>query len=478
VVERLLEREVVLGQLAVLARRVGRSAGGVVLLRGEAGVGKTAVINRFVAGVDPTVQVLQGWCDPLAAPRPLGPLIDALAGLDAGVAAGLAGAVEAGDSAAVYRRLLEALRGGRRWVWVIEDVHWADGATLDLLRFVGRRIGSLSLLLVLSYRDDEVGAAHPLTAAIGDVATCAAITRIRLDPLSRDAVAVLAAGSGLNAIELHRLTGGNPFYVTEVLAGGADRLGGGGGLPRSVAEAVWGRLARLSDAGRDAAYAAAVCGARAEPVLVEKICPVAARGLGECLRAGVLVSEDAVVGFRHELARRATLDQIPGHQRRVLHTKAMAALAEPPVAPDRLAALAFHADEAGDDEAAIRYGVAGAARAAALGAHREAAELYALVLNHAHTSPAADKVDWLEGHAFARYLCGDAETAAALFREAIEIRRALGDPLSEGQDLRLLSHMLWGGLGRPREALEAARSSLRLLEDLGPARHGNRAVVS
>lgn len=464
--KRLLERDAPLGQLGALARRVGHGAGRVVLLRGEAGVGKTAVVDRFATGLDSTVHVLRGWCDPLAAPRPLGPLIDALAGLDRAAAAALGGAVDAGHSAAIYRQLVDALGGGQRWVWVIEDAHWADGATLDLLRFLSRRIGSLALLLVVTYRDDEVGPQHPLAAAIGDMATCAAVTRIRLDPLSRHAVAVLAAGSALNATELHALTGGNAFYVTEILAAGTDTLRAGG-LPRSVAEAVWGRLARLTDGGRDTAYAAAVCGPRAEVALVENICPAAATGLRECLHAGVLVADGAVVAFRHELARSAALAQMPDYRRRPLHTRALAALAQPEAAPDRLAALAFHADQAGDDDAAVRYGIAGAQRAAALGANLEATELYALALRHAHSTPAAEKVVWLEGHAFAGYVSNSVDTAESCLREAIQMRRALGDRLNEAEDLRLLSHMLWAQ-GRTSEAFEAGRASLRLLDDLGP----------
>jgi DNA-binding CsgD family transcriptional regulator len=464
--ERLLERDTQLRELSALARELGRNAAGrVVLIRGEAGVGKTAVIDLFARDAGRGTCVLRGWCDPVTAPRPLGPLIDALDGLDPQVAADLANDVETGDMSTVYRRLLAVLRSGPAWVWVIEDVHWADGATLDLLRFVGRRISSLPLLLVMTYRDDEVGPQHPLTAAMGDLATSAEITRMQLDALSRDAVAVLATGSGFNATELHRLTGGNPFYVTEVLAAGSGETRG---LPRSVAEAVWGRLARLSEVGRDTAYAAAVCGSRIEAALLQKVYPQARDGLEECLRAGVLVGQGEVVGFRHELARRATLDLIPAHEARGLHRVAMAALAEPPVKPDTLAALAFHADQAGEDESAVRYGLAGAERAAALGANREAAELYALVLCHAHTIPDEQKVSWIEAHAFARYLYGDADKAAELFREAIEIRRSTGDRLAEGEGLRLLSHMLWAALGHTREAIDAARSAVRLLEDLEP----------
>ncbi|MDT5055180.1 MAG: hypothetical protein QOF66_3546 [Mycobacterium sp.] len=256
---------------------------------------------------------------------------------------------------------------------MIEDAHWADRATLDLLRFIARRISSLPVLVVVSYRDDELGPEHPLPVVLGDMSTHAPLTRIRLSPLSAEAVDVLAGGSGVNAEQLHRFTGGNPFYVTEILAAGADALSVGT-LPRSVAEAVWGRLARLSVPAREAVEAAAVCGPRADPHFLEKVCPGAAAAVSECLRAGVLVATGESVGFRHELARRATLEQIPDYERRVLHRRALAALAQPPIAPETLAPLALHAEQSGD-YAVVCYAPAAAERAAALKAHSDAAEL-------------------------------------------------------------------------------------------------------
>jgi len=194
--------------------------------------------------------VLRGWCDPLSAPRPLGPLIDMAAQLPAEQAAGLAAVIDRGEPEAIYAGLLRLLGEGHPWLCVIEDLHWADGATLDLVRFVARRVGALPVLLIASYRDDEVGPAHPLAVALGDMATWDEVTRIGVCPLSRRAVEVLTAGSGVNADELHRLTGGNAFFVSEVLAAGRDGLRDNT-LPRSVSEAVWGRLGRLSAAARD-----------------------------------------------------------------------------------------------------------------------------------------------------------------------------------------------------------------------------------
>jgi DNA-binding CsgD family transcriptional regulator len=473
----LLERDAALAQLGGLARRVARGGPGeVVLVRGEAGIGKTALLTRFCDELNSGLRVLRGSCDPLAAPRPLGPLIDALAGLDRVAGASLAAAVEAGHTAALYHRLLEVLGDGGRRVWVIEDAHWADGATLDLVRFVARRIDALPLLLVISYRDDELAATHPLVLTLGDVATCATVSRIGLQPLSPQAVATLAAGSGVNADRLHHLTGGNPFFVTEVLAAGSEALLRES-LPRSASEAVWGRLGRLSGKAREAAYAVAVCGPRANVALLHQVCPDAEMALGECLDAGVLVADGKLMRFRHELARRATLAQIPDFERTALHNRALTALAEPPVDPNALPALAFHADQAGKVQAAVDYGIAAAERAAALGANREAAGLYALALRQTASVAAERKVVWLEGHAFASYLSGEADPAVASLRAAIALRHELGDRLGEGDDLRWLSYLLQP-TGRAAEAIEAATASLRLLEDLGPSPQLGWALIN
>jgi DNA-binding CsgD family transcriptional regulator len=465
-VNALLEREAPLSQLNALARRVVRGGPGeVVLLRGEAGVGKTALLGRFADQLEPRLRVLRGWCDPLGAPRPLGPLTDAMSGLDAAAGAVLAAAVDSGDTAKIYRQLLAALGDGDRWVWVIEDAHWGDGATLDMIRFLARRVSALRLLLVISFRDDELAPAHPLAVTLGDLANCSNVSRIELSALSLAAVATLAAGSGVNAAQLYQVSSGNSFFVTEVLAAGPDALSRKT-LPRSISEAVCGRLARLSAKGREMAHAVAVCGPRADVALLDTMCPEARTALHECLGAGVLIADGDLVGFRHELARRATRAQIADFDRIELHRRALAALAELTDNPNMLAALAFHADEAGESDAAVRYGIAAAERAASLGANREAASLYALALRHADAVGDNERVVWLERHAFTCYLSGEAEPAVTSLREAITLRRKLADHLAEGDDLRWLSRLLQP-LGRAPEAIDAAHASLRLLEGLG-----------
>lgn len=467
VVSRLLERDTTLATLHRCYRAATRGQGQLVLLRGEAGAGKTTLIAQFLTTLDPGTRVLRGWCDGLATPRPLGPFIDMLAGIPANQATPLRVAIDAGDTEAIYARLAGVIGDGSPSVCVIEDLHWADGAALDLLRHVARRIDALPVLLLASYRDDQIGPTHPLAVLLGDVATWATVTRMALDPLSAAAVAALAAGSGMNAQALYGLTGGNSFFVTEMLAAGPDSLSDDG-LPCSISEAVRGRLARLSAAARETAQAAAVCGPRVHPTLLEAVSPGAAGTLGECLATGVLVAEVDTVGFRHELTRRATVAQIPDYQRRVLHKRALTALSEPPIDPDTLAALTFHAEQAGDTDTVISRGPTAAERAAGRGAHRQAADLYALVLGHAGAVADEHKVLWLERHAFTSYLAGRAEPAVLSWQQAIALRHQMGHPHHEGENLRRLSHVLQL-LGRPAEAVASAHASLSLLEDLEPS---------
>ena len=222
----LLERSGQLGALGgALAAVAGSSRGRVMLVAGEAGVGKTALLRRFCAGVDGSARVLWAGCEPLFTPRPLGPVVDLAQVVGGEVAACAAGGGRPFDVAVA---LLGELAAGPS-VLVVEDVHWADEATLDVIRLVGRRVAGVPALLVLSYRDDELERSHPLRIVLGDLPGSERVTRLELAGLSPPAVAELAGPAGVDAGELHQWTAGNPFFVTEVLAAGA------GPVPRSVA---------------------------------------------------------------------------------------------------------------------------------------------------------------------------------------------------------------------------------------------------
>jgi DNA-binding CsgD family transcriptional regulator len=458
VTSQLVERDRVLDALSDHLGSAVRGCGRVVLLHGEAGVGKTAVLRAFADQVGDTTEVLWGWCEPLSTPRPLGPVLDVAPGLGSEVRT----QVEHGPGgvAEVCRAMMDALRAASK-VLVFEDVHWADAATLDLISMLARRIEQVPALLTVSYRDDEIGPAHAIRSMLGYLAGLRAVHRYAIEPLTRDGVARLARDR-IPIDDLYRVTGGNPFFVTEVLAAG------GKGIPDTVADSVAGRLARVSPAARRTAEAVSVIGSPAALHLVHAVVNGTDNGVGELLEAGVLIALDAGVGFRHDLARMAVLDALPTFERVGLHARVLQALRADPGAADDAALLAHHADAAGDGDAVMRYAPAAAERAAALGAHREAAAQYERALRFPGSLPPARQAELLEGLAHARMHTGFTGAVQAM-EQALELRRDLGDTLHECNDLRWLSG-LFMPMGRCAEAWEAGRRAVRKLETLPPLR--------
>ena len=347
-------------------------------------------------------------------------------------------------------------------VVVLEDVHWADEGTLDVLRLLGRRLRSTPALVIASYRDDELARSHPLRVVLGEVARSDA-SRLRLDPLSADAVARLAEPHGVDGGELYRSTAGNPFFVSEVLAAGQ------GEIPQTVRDAVLARASGLSAPARTILDAAAVFPLYAETWLLEALEGGTVASLDECVASGMLRPQPEGVAFRHELARIAIEESLPPHQRFRLHRDALAALVKQSNGTADPARLAHHAVATGDVDAVLRFAPVAAARAASLGAHREAVAQYAQALRFGDRIPTAERAELLELRARSCLLTDQYDEGIAALEQALECRRMLGDRLREGDALRRLSEFLWCP-GRTAESERSAREAVELLEDLPPSR--------
>jgi DNA-binding CsgD family transcriptional regulator/tetratricopeptide (TPR) repeat protein len=455
----LLERSAELSRLAdALDAVAGSGRGRLALVRGEAGVGKTALTRRFCEE-QRLARVLWGACDSLFTPRPLGPFVDIAQAAGSEVAASTDGA----RPYEVAEALMRELRGKRTSLVVVEDVHWADEATLDVLRIVARRVDTLSALVVWTYRDDELDRRHPLRGLLGEFTPGEQTTRIAVEPLSPEAVAALAGPHGIDGEDLYRTTNGNPFFVTEVLASA------GAEVPETVRDAVLARAARLGPEAREVLDAVAVAPPHVELWLLQALVPRSAHGLEECLVSGMLRSESGRVFFRHELARLAVEESLPPDVRIGLHRRALAALAHPPDGAPDLALLAHHAEAADDAEAVLEYAPAAAARAASMGAHREAAVHYARVLRFGDRLSPAERGALLENRARSCYLTDENSDAVQALHDALDCYRELGDTRAEGNALRMLSDYLWCP-GRVGESNEAARQAVTLLERLEPGR--------
>jgi DNA-binding CsgD family transcriptional regulator/tetratricopeptide (TPR) repeat protein len=425
----LVEREQCLAELAQWLTAAVRDGGCIAFLEGEAGLGKTALLQEFCRRQH-EVPVLWGACDALFTPRPLAPLHD-IARQTQGA---LLVAVNSGATPdVIFAAALHELERTPALV-VFEDVHWADEATLDLLKYLGRRIHRTHAMLAVSYRNDELGPRHPLRFVIGDLPR-ASTCRMALAPLSEAAVTQLASQAGRPVKGLYRITGGNPFFVTEVLATAAETV------PVTVRDAVLARAVRLSAAAREIAELVCVVPGKMEPWLLEQAARPDESAIEGCLGIGMVRHEDLSLGFRHELARQALEDTLSQPRRQSLHAKVLEALA---ARSDISAArLAHHAGGARNSLGVLRYAPLAATEAASVGAHREAALHYQLALRYADDLPPAERAHLQEQLAYECYLTGEHERAREAQRSALEIWRASGNRLKEGDALQWLSKLSW-----------------------------------
>ncbi|MEU0517771.1 AAA family ATPase [Streptosporangium sp. NPDC006007] len=373
----------------------------VVLVEGEAGVGKTrlvhAALGRLASG---DRIVLLGYCHQIREPFPYGPVVEALrevagrlpstetlnpvTGALRGYLPELAGVLPPApppldDPHAERHRLFRAMRALLAAVGpavlVIEDLHWADDGTRDLLRFLADQPPA-GLTVVVTYRREELGSArlplgHTYRRPPGTTSVVIPLTPLDVPGVHNLACALLNRSdlSPTFVTRLHERTAGIPFVVEEVVRSLPDAEGpeavDRAGVPLLLREAMAEQMAGLSETAVGAVQAAAVLRL---PMGEKTITAVGgdSAGLGEALRSGVLHEHPGGrYGFRHALAQQAVYDAIPGPDRRLAHEHAMTALGA--VDPPPLVQLAFHAKQAGNMESWLQHGMAAADHAAALG---------------------------------------------------------------------------------------------------------------
>lgn len=367
----LLEREELLKELMGRLEQARDGSGSVLLVAGEAGSGKTSLIRAFLNEVGERALTLIGACDPLSTPRPLSPLIDFAADTDSGLGQLFE---ETQDNIEIFNRVLERVRHTiRPIVMLVEDIHWADQATLDFLRFMGRRIETSKAVIITTYRDDEIGPAHPLSAILGQLTALETTHRLKVPALSEKAVATLAYGREVDPNEIYRITGGNAFFVTEILAGDEK-------LPASVQDAVIARVSRLEERSRSIVEAVSIAPRALGVDWAMHLLGATAAEVDQAVGSGVILGDGTNLRFRHELARSAVEDSMLPGKRYALHSRMIALLLEDE--PPDPARLAHHAIGAHEPELILEYAPVAAGLAAKRGAHKEAIEFYRAALRH------------------------------------------------------------------------------------------------
>jgi DNA-binding CsgD family transcriptional regulator/tetratricopeptide (TPR) repeat protein len=450
----LLERDDALAELAASWRDATGGSGAVVVVSGEAGVGKTSLVRAFAASVDDGVRVLWGSCDPLTTPRPLGPIRDVADDLGPALADMVRGGASLPE---LFATVLDELRATTS-VLVVEDLQWADAATIDLVTYIGRRASRVRSLVIVTVRDDELGHDSPIRRALGDLSRASA-RRIALVPLSVAAVRALLDDRDHDAVEIHRLTGGNPFFVNELRE--QPHLG----LSRNVRDAVLARTLPLGDAARELVE---VLACAPEPVPDDVVAHLTddAHAVAEALASGLLAATRRGLGFRHELARLAVLEALPPGREVASHRRLLAQLE---AGGADAAVLTHHAVGARDTTRVLRFATRAAELAARSGSHREAAGFYEISLRHADGRPPTERARMLEALAEELYLTNRLADAVATRTRALAVWEATGDQVAAGAAHRAISKYEWFNANRSMAEQHAA-TAIEILDGTTDAR--------
>ena len=480
----LLERDGPRGLLDTAYQRARAQEGMLALVSGEAGIGKTAFVSDFVRARRLDAHVLWGACDPLFTPRPLGPIYDiAISSLPRLLELLNSGADWLTTAAELQKTLLES---PAPTILVLEDIHWADEATLDLIKYLGRRAQQSKTLLILTYREDEAGASLGLRSVLGTLPARSTL-RIALAPLSREAVTELARQMGRPARGVYEATRGNPFFVSEVLRSGGPGSSGDltDEIPATVRDAVLGRVAPLAEPARALLELASIIPGQAEWWLLDAVLHPEPAAVDACTAGGFIlpagggstgeIAPDGLV-FRHDLARKAIEESLPAGRAKELHRRVLAALEAAggqgggKASLDvPLARLVHHAMRAAEAEKVLAYGLQAAQQASYQGAHRESARYYQAALRYRRLIPMEEQARLLDCLSFEYYLTGQIEQSIQVRKEAVELWRRFQRADRVGDGLRWLSRLYWFQ-GNKQQAERYAGEAIAELEPLPPGK--------
>ncbi|MFV2000491.1 MAG: AAA family ATPase [Acidimicrobiia bacterium] len=448
----LLEREHVLTRLAALATEAATGNGSMVAVAGPAGIGKTSVIGQLAEDQQDGL-ILIGYCDALVTPRSLGPIHD----IQRDPRARLRPVVDYGSGFELFDDVLDLLdRRPAPTILTIEDVHWADEATMDLLTFLGRRVATTRGMVVVTFRDDEVG--DRLKLFLGHTASFDRFERLTLEPLSRAAIAELARDTRVNSERLFNLTGGNPFYATEAITDPVDEL------PVTVRDAVLARVSTLPEQPRRIIDAASIVPGGVERWLLYKLIGTEPSAFDLKVASRLLRRSGERFAFRHEIARLSIESSLSADDRIALNETAAEMLMSPPDDDPDPARIAHHAMESGNTAITRTWSIRASDRAFAEGSGTE---------TYRHMRNALDATPVTEPEARADILdrCTSSghggsvqpDVLVDMARELLELRRRAGDVTGEGVALSRLGLALWIA-GSGDEATEAMEQAIHAVE--------------
>jgi DNA-binding CsgD family transcriptional regulator/nucleoside-triphosphatase THEP1 len=463
----LIERAAFLDILQSRFETVAAGEGHCVFVSGESGIGKTSLVKTFCKELKEECTIYQGTCDALFSPRPLAPLYDILVQMRNELPA-YSGNIE--DRTSFFTRIFQELHTQRGVTLLIfEDIHWADEATLDFIKFLSRRITQLRCLFILTYRDNEIHSRHPLRSVLGQLQPDT-ITRIQLPPLSKQAVEKLSREKGLKGDEVYTITGGNPFYVNEILAGYSL------GIPDNIKDSILSVYHRLDEKTKHIWEVISVLPGAFEVNYLEKLEPTFIAAIENSLETKILILEKGMIYFKHELYRRTIESSLSPLFRVTLHKKILTLLLDRFERDNKIEQIIHHAKNANEYEMVVRYAPVAAKRAASVGSHIEAAKLYFSAIEYYQGEEIDLLIQLYEAYAYECYLTNQIKESIIYSGKALNLWKKKNEAEKIGNSMRFLSRLWWFD-GNRKQAESYAMQAIEVLQDL-PASNAKAMAYS
>ncbi len=450
----LIERDHFLASLQSLFHQVSRGEGHSVFINGEAGIGKTSLVKEFCRQQQ-HCSIFEGTCDALFTPRPLAPLFDIAAQLNSDL---LNESAHITDRVPLFARLFQELKSHNEIIIIVfEDVHWADEATLDFVKFLARRISQMRCLFIVTYRDDEIHSRHPFRNVLGQLAPHT-FTRIQLTPLSRQAVEKMAGEKGYSGEDVYSISGGNPFFVSEILASYSF------GVPDNIKDSVLSVFNSVPDNTKEAWKILSMMPTGLELDYSEKIETSFTGALENCMAKKILLVQDGKLLFKHELYRRTVAESLSPLVRMALNKRILDLFRENFASKNEIERIIHHAKNANEYDIIVHYAPIAAKEAAAVGAHYEAAKLYFTAIEYYQGNDKDKLIGFYEGYSYECYLTNQVKEAIIYQGKCLAIYKERNDIERTGSSLRFLARLWWFGGSRTR-ALDYAKQATEVLED-------------
>ena len=451
----LIERAGFLNTLHDKFEDIAEAEGHCFLVSGEAGIGKTSLVRTFCQEIKKECKILQGTCDALFTPRPLAPLYDIAWQMQSDV---MERVHDKKDRTTLFTNLLQELSVQKEpIVLIFEDVHWADEATLDFIKFLARRINQLHCLFILTFRDNEIISGHPLRNVFGQLPRDV-FTRLQLTALSKEAVETMAAGKGYSGESVYSISGGNPFYVTEILASYSC------GVPDNVKDSILTVYNRQNEKTKEVWKFLSVQPTGFETDYLLKMDPSCVEAVELSLESGIILHEQGKVFFKHELYRRTIEASLSPLLRVSLNKRILDLFLKDFEQKREIERIIHHAKNANEYELVTHYALIAAKRTSCIGAHIESAKLYCSAIEYYQGHDKNKLHELYEGYAYECYLINKHKDAIIYMNRSLKLWEGEEDIERSSDCMRFLSRLYWVD-GNRKQSESLASKAIDLLND-------------